>query len=91
MAAHTLEIRNLPAKRLGELKRAADREGVSTEHYLKRVLVDHLERIGRIEHSSFAELAAPLRKQLGGKSEEELDALVDAARARRRRKNRRPV
>jgi hypothetical protein len=89
MATATLEIRNLPSTQVNELKRAADREGLSTEKYLKRMIESHLERIKRIESSSFFELAAPIRKTLKGKTEEELDGIVEAVRARRRSKKRR--
>jgi hypothetical protein len=90
MPAQNLEIRIASAKQRGELQRAAEREGMSTEKYLKQVVVNHLDRIRRIEKSSFFELNAPLREALGGKSEEELDALVDAARARPRQVRSKP-
>jgi hypothetical protein len=89
MPSETLEIRNVPAKQLSQLKRAATRQGISFEKYVKRVLLDHLDRMRRIEESSFFELAGPLRKALAGKTEEQLDALVEAARARRRENRRR--
>lgn len=88
MPTEILEIRNIPPRQFSALKRAADREGLSTEMYLKRMIESHLERVKRIESASFFELAAPIRKALKGKTEEELDAMVDAARGRRRAKRR---
>lgn len=53
MPTETLGIRNVPAKQLSELRRAAVKEGVSTEKYIKQVIAAHLERIRRIQRSSF--------------------------------------
>ncbi len=89
MAIETLEIRVKSPRQIRELMRAADREHLSTERYVKQVIAEHLERIKRIEKSSFFELAAPLREALKGKTEEELDALVKEARARRKSRHRR--
>ena len=84
MATGILEKLKLPVKKLGEFKREANRRGVSAEAYLKEVVEDHLDRMKRIQNSTFFELAAPIREALKGLSEPEIDAMVDKARKSRR-------
>jgi hypothetical protein len=84
MSDTILELLKVPAKQVNALKREADRKGVSTQKYVKDVLEEHLARIERIQNSTFEQLGHVYRKGLSGKTEAELDAIVESVRRRRR-------
>ena len=84
MATATLQIPRMAQSQLTALRRIAQRDGMTTEEYVKQLIQRDLELDAEVQSKSFFELAAPLTEALKGKSEEELDAMVKAARARRR-------
>jgi hypothetical protein len=83
--AGTVQVRNLGQRKLSALRRAAQRQGITAEQYVKDLIDDDLSRMERASHTSFDEAAKPFREAFKGVSEAELDALVDAARKRRYR------
>ena len=84
MSDAILDLLKVPAKQVNALKREADRKGVSTQKYVKDVIEEHLARIERIQKSTFEELGHAYREGLRGKTEAELDSIVESVRRRRR-------
>jgi hypothetical protein len=70
---------------IGALNRKSRRMGLSTEEYIKQLIVDDL-LLDRMAQTTLLEiLAAPFRKALKGAGEEEIARIVSKARAERRR------
>ena len=78
MATATLQIPRMAQSQLTALRRIAQRDGMTTEEYVKQLIQRDLELDAEVQSKSFFELAAPLTEALMGKSEEELDAMVKA-------------
>jgi hypothetical protein len=82
----TIQLRDLSGRKLSALRRAAERQGITPEQYVKDLIDEELTRIDRASRTTFDEAAGPFREAFRGVSEAELDALVDAARKRRHRR-----
>ncbi len=85
MATATLQVRKLAQSQLTALRRRAQRDGSTPEEYVRHLIQDDLEADVRTRAVSFAELCKPFREAFKGVPESEIDALVDAAKKRRRK------
>lgn len=83
-ALATMRVKGLPRRDVAELKAQAKRLGVSPEEYLRDIVRDRLAIARAARRKTFAELAAPMRRDFerSGMTEADLDALVDRARTR---------
>jgi hypothetical protein len=83
MATNTtiLRVSDLPARQLSALQRKAENLGMTPSKYVKKLIADDLALDRKAQSMSFDQLAAPFRKAFHGVSEDEIDRLVDAARA----------
>ena len=82
--AQTLQIPNVAIKKVKFLQQEADREGISTERYLKGLIDEQMERVANALRATFDELAKPFRAALKNVSDEEIDQMVKDARKRHR-------
>jgi len=80
--ATSLQVENLPQRKLSALKRKAQRMGLTAGTYVRQLIEDDLELDRIAQNTSLDELAAPFRKALEGVSDDEIDRRVEAARTR---------
>lgn len=72
--------KGLPRSQASALRRKAERLGMSSEEYVRRLIAEDLELDAVARSKSFAELSAPFKKSLRGLSETELDRLARPSR-----------
>jgi hypothetical protein len=79
-----IRVSGLGKSKLAALRAQAKKLGLSAEGYAKQLIEDGLSLQQQARTRTFDELFAPVqtRFQNSGMSEEDLDSLVDAARAR---------
>jgi hypothetical protein len=79
-ATTTLDILKLPKKKITQLVREAEREGISPEQYVRKSVEARLAAAAHARTAEWHELTRPYREALGHLSEDELDGIVDRAR-----------
>ncbi|MFI5377717.1 MAG: hypothetical protein ACHRHE_00305 [Tepidisphaerales bacterium] len=79
--ATVLRVNNLPSRQASAVKRKAERLGLSVDDYVKQLIADDLALDRKAQATSLDELAAPFRKALKGVSDDEIDRIVENARA----------
>lgn len=87
MSRAAVVVKDLAPRELAGLKRRAKESGVTPPQYLRELLQNDLEVERLARTMTFDELAAPFREAMRGVSEEEIDEIVNAARARLRRQS----
>lgn len=85
MSRGAVVLADLPHKELAGLKRRAKESGMTPPEYLRELLQNDLEMERLARTMTFEQLAAPFRDAMRGVSEEEIDEIVNKARARLRR------
>ena len=78
--AQTLQIPNVAIKKVKFLQQEADREGISTERYLKGLIDERIERLKQRRRPTFEEVAKPFRKAYGHLTDAQIDQIVDETR-----------
>lgn len=82
-ASTVLRVDNLPVRQVSALKRKAEKLGLAPADYVRQLIEDDLAMDRTARTSSLDKLAAPFRKAFRGLGEDELDRMVNAARAQR--------
>lgn len=87
----TLTIKGLGRRRLSQLAKFAKAQGVSNGQYAKMIIEDALEVEHEARSRTLDEILKPVRDEFRRThaTEEELDALVDAARTDHHQRTRR--
>ena len=78
-APHTIQLRGLGQRKMGELSRKAKRLGMTPEKYLKRLVEEDLAISHEARTKTFAQIMGGSRN-LGEEEEEEIDRLVERAK-----------
>jgi len=80
--ATTIRVSGLRRQTIDSLKSQAKAQGMSVEGYLRELIETEMSISEMARRKTIDEVFAPAQKQFrdSGKSEEELDRLVDAAR-----------
>ena len=81
-SADTLQLKGLGRQKLGELSRKAKRLGLTPEKYLKRLVEEDLAISHEARTKTFAQIMGPGEDV----DEQELDRLVESAKARHHEK-----
>ncbi|HEY7119610.1 MAG TPA: hypothetical protein VH475_23670 [Tepidisphaeraceae bacterium] len=83
-AGITIQVSGLDKAQVATLHKQAKTLGLSAERYAKQLIEDGMTLEQRARTESFDQITEPLRRefQRSGTSPEELDSLIDAARAR---------
>lgn len=78
----TFRVTGLQRREVSKLRSFAKHLGLTTEEYLRVIVRDRLAIEREAQRRTFAEIAAPMRRDFrdSGMTEDELDSLVDAAR-----------
>jgi len=84
----TIQVTGLPRGELAALRSHAKALGMTAEVYARQLIEAGLALERKARTTSFDELFAPAQERFrdSGMTEEELDALVDAARSRHHRR-----
>ena len=82
-----LRASDLPSRQLSALKHKASTLGLTPTSYVKKLIANDLALDRRARSMSFDDLAAPFRKAFHGVSEDEIDRVVDTARADYRKRS----
>jgi DNA-binding transcriptional ArsR family regulator len=88
-AALTLQVPGLAKTKLAILRQLAKQSGVTAEKFAKQLIEDGLSVQQKARTTPFDELLGPFRSQFkkSGMTEAELDGIVDAARTRHHKRN----
>src|SRR5438132_11864425 len=80
----SLRVAGLRKHEVAEVKAQAKQLGVTLEEYLRDIVQDRLAVAREARAKTFAQLAAPMRRDFerSGMTEADLDALVERARTR---------
>jgi hypothetical protein len=77
-----LKVKGLAKRRMAQLASKARVEGVSPEHYARRLIEQGLAIEEAAQSKTFREIMGSVRKPTLPMSDQEFDALVDQARTR---------
>jgi hypothetical protein len=80
----TLQIAGLSKRSMAKLKSSAKSLGLTPEDYVKEVIEDRLELEEATRNTTFDQILAPLYKRSDEIGEDELNRMVDRAKARHR-------
>lgn len=80
----TLQIAGLSKRSMAKLKSSAKSLGLTPEDYVKEVIEDRLELEEATRNTTFDQILAPLCKRSDEIGEDELNRMVDRAKARHR-------
>jgi hypothetical protein len=81
MPTSTLRFPQLPKPKLAALRRRAERDGLTPEQYVKRLIEEDLRRTD--DGPTFAVLAKPFEQAYGHLTDAEIDQIVKEARGSR--------
>jgi hypothetical protein len=89
-ASSTIQVTGIARKKLHALRSQAKAAGVTAEIYAKQLIEEGVSLEQQARSRTFDELYAPAQERFrkSGMKEDELNTLVDAARARHNRRRR---